>query len=201
MGDKVAYASAGATEGPDEERAAMVFLDRATGEHTAYQGNKHPYAYTALYTDGSHAYFADNLGNMFKISSDGKMIEKSFEVIENVYAGDVDPIRMLNDKEGYQVVKKYIPETSLEEYIMLKWTFGDECSVEKVDMPFWNENNLYRYLYYNPLLKRSYIIEVDVEEDLNKEVETGKLLIVDDQFNLIEDIRIHHPFELDLVVE
>lgn len=201
MESQVAYASAGATEGPDEDRPAMVFLDRVTGKHTVYQGKEHPYEYNALHTDGKNAYFTDNLGRMYKIDLDGNMIEKSFEVIENVYSGDLDPIRMVNEKEGYQIARKYIPETSLEEFIMLKWTFGDTFSVEKIDLPFWNDNNLYRYLYYNPLLKRSYLIEVDTEENMDNGVETGKLLILDETFSLIESIRIKHPFQLDLVIE
>ncbi|MBR3320722.1 MAG: hypothetical protein IKG04_02120, partial [Exiguobacterium sp.] len=123
--------------------------------------------------------------------------EKHYKVIENAYYNAHDAIRMINENEGYQVVMKYNPETSTEERMMVKWTFGKDFSVEKMDLPYWNDNNLYRYLYHDPVLKRSYLVELDAEE----ETETGRLLIVDEQLKLINSIRIEDPLGLDFVAE
>lgn len=194
--NQIAYVSAG-DESTDGEEAAMVFLDRVTGEAKVYRGEEDPYEYTALHTDGVNTYFADSLGNMHQIDATGKNTEKHYKVIENAYYNAHDAIRMINENEGYQVVMKYNPETSTEERMMVKWTFGKDFSVEKMDLPYWNDNNLYRYLYHDPILKRSYLVELDAEE----ETETGRLLIVDEQLKLINSIRIEDPLGLDFVAE
>lgn len=194
--DKIAYVSAG-SDLADEEEAGMIFLDRVTGEAEVYRGKVDPYEYTPLHTDGKNTYFADSNGNMYRIDAKGKMIEKSFEVIENAYNNSSDPIRMINEQEGYQIISKYYPETSTEELILVKWTFGKDFTVEKMDLPYWNDNNLYRYLYHDLVLKHSYLVEMDAEE----ETETGRLLIVDEKMNLINAIRIEDPLGLDFVAE
>ncbi|MCT4783575.1 hypothetical protein NQG63_09945, partial [Exiguobacterium himgiriensis] len=114
---------------------------------------------------------------------------------------DADPIRMTSEESGYQIVSKYDLFTETDELIVVKWTFGDKFTVEQVERPYWDNNNLYRYLYYNPLLKRSYIVERDFESGQDDEVETGRLLIVDEQMNLIESIQVDFPWGLDFVIE
>ncbi|WP_074033208.1 hypothetical protein [Exiguobacterium sp. AT1b] len=102
---------------------------------------------------------------------------------------------MIDANIGYQIVSKYDSETSVDERMMVKWSFGKDFSVEKMDLSYWDENNLFRYLYYNPILKRSYLTEVG-EDDAS-----GRLLIVDENLKLINAIRIDYPMGVDLVVE
>ena len=190
----IAYVSAG-EEGSDGEDAAMVFLDRVTGEATVYRGEEEPYEYTALHTDGNNTYFADSLGMMHRIDASGKKTSTYHQVIDNAYYNSYEGIRMIDANIGYQIVSKYDSETSVDELMMVKWLFGKDFSVEKMNLPYWDENNLYRYLYYNPILKRSYLTEVG-EDD-----KSGRLLIVDENLKLINAIRIDYPMGVDLVVE
>ncbi|MCT4784601.1 hypothetical protein, partial [Exiguobacterium himgiriensis] len=55
----------------------MVFLDKVTGKATVFQGEEQPYEYTTLYSDGTSAYFADSLGNMYRIRDGGEMTTKA----------------------------------------------------------------------------------------------------------------------------
>lgn len=73
--------------------------------------------------------------------------------------------------------------------------------VEEMELPEWNPHDLYRYLYYNPLLKRSYILGFDSTADPEMEIETGKLLILDEQMNLLKTIHVDSPSWLDFVIE
>ncbi|MCC5892707.1 hypothetical protein [Exiguobacterium sp.] len=184
----------------ERDPGGMVFLDKVTGKATVFQGEEEPYEYTTLYSDGTNAYFADSLGHMYRIDDDGEMTTKAIPLLVNAYY-NADPIRMTSEDSGYQIVSKYDPFTENEELIVVKWTFGNAFTVEEVERPYWNNNNLYRYLYYNPLLKRSYIVERDFESGQDDEVETGRLLIVDEQMNLIEAIPVNHPWGLDFVIE
>lgn len=190
----IAYVSAG-VEGPGGEDAAMVFLDRVTGEATVYRGEEEPYEYTALHTDGNTTYFADSLGMMHRIDASGEKTSTYYQEIDNAYYNSQEGIRMIDATSGYQIISKHNPETSVDELMMVKWTFGKDFYVEKMDLPYWNDQNQYRYLYYHPMLKRSYLIEVGESE------ESGKLLIVDKNLELIRSIPVEYPLGIDFVME
>ncbi len=188
----IAYANNG-SENDKEEAAGMVLLDQTTGKSRVIRKADEPYAYTALYGVKDTAYFATTDGVMIKLKTDGTMQQKSFSVLDDVNYWATEPMRMINNQTGYQIIGTGENDTDQR---LVQWTFGQAFRVETVRPDFWKQGNYYRYLYRNPYKKTSYFTES--KTSLSGK---GRLIVTDDNLKTLRTIPVIGANGVDFVMD
>lgn len=192
----LAYASIGSDD-EQEEKAAMVFLDKQTEKPIVYRKKEEPYAYSALYGKDDTAYFASTDGWMIRLNEKGEQTEQYYSFLQNSNYDVTDPIRMINEKQGVQVVQQFSRNNlDADHQILVKWTFGQPFSVKEIKPKFWKADKWYKYVYIHPETKKSYFIEFDPEKP-----DKGKLLITNQKYELFHEIPVEGPIGIDFVIE
>lgn len=188
----IAYANNGSEDDKDGA-SGMVLLDKANGKSRVIRKAVEPYAYTALYGAKDTAYFATTDGVMIKLKTDGTMQQKSFSVLDGISYWQTEPMRMINNQTGYQIINTGENDTDQR---LVKWTFGQAFRVETVRPGFWTQGNYYRYLYRNPYKKTSYFTETDMSS-------SGKyqLIVTDDNLKTLRTIPIDGEKGVDFVID
>ncbi|NTY09151.1 hypothetical protein EXW93_06020 [Exiguobacterium sp. JMULE1] len=192
----LAYASIG-SEDEQEEKAAMIFLDKRTEKPVVYRKRDEPYAYSALYGKDDAAYFASTDGWMIRINESGEQTERYYPFLQNTNFDSTDPIRMIDATQGIQVVQQFSHDNqNRDRHILVKWSFGQSFSVQKIKPKFWKADKWYKYLYIHPKTKKSYFIEFDPEHP-----DKGKLLITNKKYELLHEMPVEGPIGIDFVIE
>lgn len=192
----LAYASAG-SEDEQEEKAAMIFLNKQTEKPIVYRNKEEPYAYSALYGKDDTAYFASTDGWMIRINEAGEQTERYYPFLQNTNFDSTDPIRMIDATQGIQVVQQFSQNNlDADHQILVKWTFGQSFSVQEIKPKFWKADKRYKYVYIHPETKKSYFIEFDPEKP-----DKGKLLITNQKYELLHEIPVEGPIGIDFVIE
>lgn len=192
----LAYASIGSDD-EQEEKAAMIFLDKRTEKPIVYRKKEEPYAYSALYGKDDTAYFASTDGWMIRINGKGEQTEQYYSFLQDSNYDVTDPIRMINEKQGVQVVQQFSRNNlDADHQILVKWTFGQPFSVKEIKPKFWKADKWYEYVYIHPETKKSYFIEFDPEKP-----DKGKLLITNQKYELLHEIPVEGPIGIDFVIE
>lgn len=192
----IVYASAGSDD-KEYEKSAMVFLNKTTGKTKVYRKKVEPYAYTTLYGKEKDAYFASTDGWMIRINEDGKMVEKHFSSLEDTNYSSTEPMRMINSTQGVQVVVKSAHEgETADRHVLVKWSFNKNFGMKQLKPDFWKDDKWYKYLYFNPLTKKSYFVEFDPEHS-----DKGKLIITSSNFKVIHSIPVEAPIGLDFAID
>ncbi|WP_368915214.1 hypothetical protein [Exiguobacterium acetylicum] len=192
----LAYASIG-SEDEQGEKAAMIFLDKRTEKPIVYRKKEEPYAYSALYGKDDTAYFASTDGWMIRINEAGEQTERYYPFLQNTNFDSTDPIRMIDATQGIQVAQQFSHNNqNRDRHILVKWSFGQSFSVQKIKPQFWKSDKWYKYLYIHPKTKKSYFIEFDPNHS-----DKGKLLITNQKYELLHEIPVEGPMGIDFVIE
>ncbi len=192
----LAYASIG-SEDEQGEKAAMIFLDKRTEKPIVYRKKEEPYAYSALYGKDDTAYFASTDGWMIRINEAGEQTERYYPFLQNTNFDSTDPIRMIDATQGIQVAQQFSRDNqNRDRHILVKWSFGQSFSVQKIKPQYWKADKWYKYLYIHPKTKKSYFIEFDPNHS-----DKGKLLITNQKYELLHEIPVEGPMGIDFVIE
>ncbi len=192
----LAYASIG-SEDEQGEKAAMIFLDKRTEKPIVYRKKEEPYAYSALYGKDDTAYFASTDGWMIRINEAGEQTERYYPFLQNTNFDSTDPIRMIDATQGIQVAQQFSHDNqNRDRHILVKWSFGQSFSVQKIKPQFWKADKWYKYLYIHPKTKKSYFIEFDPNHS-----DKGKLLITNQKYELLHELPVEGPMGIDFVIE
>ena len=192
----LAYASVG-SEDEQEEKAAMIFLDKQTEKPIVYRKKEEPYAYSALYGKDDTAYFASTDGWMIRINEAGQQTEQYYSFLQDSNYDVTDPLRMINATQGVQVVQQSSRDNqNRDRQVLVKWTFGQAFSVQEIKPKFWAADKWYKYLYIHRKTKKSYFIEFDPEKP-----DKGKLLITNQKYELLHEVPVAGPIGIDFVIE
>jgi len=194
--NNIVYVNVG-SDSEDYEKSGMVFLNKSTGKIKVFRKKEEPYAYATLYGEGDNAYFASTDGWMIRINEKGEKIEKPFSILNNAYYDLSEPMRMINKKNGLQVLTYPSEnEDEADRQTLVKWSFDQNFNVQKLKPLFWKDDRWYKYLFFNPSNKKSYFVEFNPKKS-NK----GKLIIADSKLNVIQSIPIDAPVGLDFVID
>lgn len=192
----IVYASAGSDD-EEYEKSAMVFLNKSTGEAKVYRKKVEPYAYATLYGNETEAYFASTDGWMIRINEDGNKVEKHFSVLNDAHYSATEPMRMINKTQGVQVITKPSRDgETADRHVLVKWSFDKKFGMKKLKPDFWKDDKWYKYLYFNPLTKKSYFVEFNPEKS-----DKGKLIITSSDFKVIRSIPVEAPIGLDFAID
>lgn len=194
--NNIVYVNVG-SDAEDYEKSGMVFLNKSTGKIKVFRKKEEPYAYATLYGEDDKAFFASTDGWMISINEKGEKIEKPFSILNNAYYDLSEPMRMINKKNGLQVLTYPSEnEDEADRQILVKWSFNRDFNVQKLKPLFWKDDRWYKYLYFNPSNKKSYFVEFNP-----KKADKGKLIIADSKLNVLRSIPVDAPVGLDFVVD